>query len=46
MADGDRDQELALIQPAELLNEPLLKERHDHKAASKGERTRLEKEQQ
>src|SRR6266852_3556605 len=45
-ANGNCDQELTLIQPAELLNQSLLKERHDHKAASKGERARLEEEQQ
>src|SRR5258706_10315546 len=45
-ANGDSDQELALIQPAELLNKSLLKERHDHEAAPKGERASLEEEQQ
>ncbi len=35
-----------MIQPAELLDKPLLKKRHDNEAASEGERARLEEEQQ
>src|SRR5579859_1054429 len=43
-ADRHRDQELPLIQPAVLLHQALLEERHDDKAAAKGERTGLEEE--
>ena len=45
-ADGNRDQELALIEPAELLNEALLEKRHDDETAAEGERAGLEKKQQ
>ncbi len=42
-ADRDGDQELALIEPAELLDQSLLEERHDHEAAAEGERAALRK---
>src|SRR5258708_96870 len=45
-AYGNRDQKLALIQPAELLNKALFEEGYDDEATTKGERARLEKEQQ
>src|SRR5258708_7324603 len=45
-ANGDSDQKLALIQPADLLNKSVLKKRHDHEAAPEGEGTCLEEEQQ
>ena len=36
----------ALIEPAVLLHQPLLEERHDHEAAAESERAGLEEEQQ
>src|SRR5262249_40684913 len=44
-ADCNRNEELSLIKPVILLDEPLLEERHDAKAAAEGQRARLEKEQ-
>jgi hypothetical protein len=45
-ADRDCDEELSLVEPAELLHQSLLEEWHDDEAAAEGERAGLEKEQQ
>jgi hypothetical protein len=45
-ADRHGDEELALVEPAILLHQPLLEERHDDQPAAESERAGLEEEHQ
>src|SRR5206468_8420604 len=45
-AHGDRDQELALAEPARLLDEAFLEERYDDEAATERERAGLQEERE